>query len=77
MQNIIRKPRVAEKTGCSGRTIDRLEADGKFPQRVQLGENSVGWYEDEVDQWITTRPRGGVAAPEAAIEARQVKRSAA
>jgi len=77
MQTIIRKPRVAEKTGCSGRTIDRLEANGEFPQRVQLGVNSVGWYESEVDEWIDTRPRGCVAAPDKAIEARKANRAAA
>ena len=72
MNTIIRKPRVAEKTGCSGRTIDRMEAAGRFPQSVQLGSNSVEWYESEVDSWIESRPRGLAPAPEAAINARKV-----
>ena len=72
MKTIIRKPRVTAKTGCSGRTVDRLEAAGKFPQRVQLGVNSVGWYEDEVDAWIESRPRGLAPAPVAALNARKL-----
>ncbi len=28
--------------------IARLEAEGKFPQRVQLGQCRVGWVYDEV-----------------------------
>ena len=23
-----------------------------FPKRVRLGQNRVGWVEDEVDEWI-------------------------
>lgn len=37
--------------------IPRLEAAGKFPVRVQLGDCRVGWYEDEVEAWIESRPR--------------------
>ncbi|MCF6326874.1 MAG: AlpA family phage regulatory protein [Devosiaceae bacterium] len=32
--------------------IARLEAAGKFPKRVQLGANRVGWVEDEVLDWL-------------------------
>ena len=28
--------------------IGRLEKAGEFPQRVQLGQNRVGWVYDEV-----------------------------
>jgi prophage regulatory protein len=30
----------------------RLEAQGKFPKRVQVSENRVGWLEEEVDAKI-------------------------
>jgi prophage regulatory protein len=43
--------------------IGRLEAAGKFPQRIQLGAASVGWLESEVDEWIRTRPRGTIMPP--------------
>jgi predicted DNA-binding transcriptional regulator AlpA len=24
---------------------------------VELGANSIGWFEDEIDQWLATRRR--------------------
>jgi predicted DNA-binding transcriptional regulator AlpA len=30
---------------------------GKFPAPIELGPNSIGFYTDELDQWIETRPR--------------------
>jgi len=35
--------------------IARLEKDGKFPKRIQLGANRVGWSEFEIDEWIEAR----------------------
>lgn len=35
--------------------IDRLEAAGKFPKRVQLGPCRVGWVESEVIEWMKQR----------------------
>jgi hypothetical protein len=36
-----------------------MERKGEFPKRVKLGENSSGHYEDEVEEWIRSRIRGG------------------
>ena len=30
---------------------------GTFPAPIELGPNSVGWYEDEIDDWLASRPR--------------------
>jgi len=35
--------------------IYRLEAQGKFPKRVQLGECRVVWVYEEVVAWIDSR----------------------
>ena len=35
--------------------IARLEAAGKFPKRVKLGSNRVGWIEQEVLDWLQKR----------------------
>lgn len=51
-QRVIRKPEVLARVGLSDVTIWRLERDGQFPKRIQLGPNSVGWLSTEVDQWI-------------------------
>ena len=37
--------------------IARLEGDGKFPIRIQLGACRVAWFADEVEAWIAERPR--------------------
>ena len=34
------------------RHIDRLEALGKFPRRVPIGERRVGWVEKEIDDHV-------------------------
>ena len=35
--------------------IARLEAEGRFPKRVQLGQCRVGWVLVEVEEWIKAR----------------------
>jgi prophage regulatory protein len=34
------------------RQVDRLEAEGKFPKRVSVGANRVGWVAAEIDDWV-------------------------
>jgi len=47
------KKQVSEKIGLSRTEIDRKEAAGKFPKRVQVGFR-VFWVESEVDGWMQT-----------------------
>ena len=54
--SILRKVEVARRVGLSPVSIWRLEKEGNFPSRVQLGPRCVGWKEEEVDQWIESRP---------------------
>ena len=42
--------------------LKRLEDAGEFPKRVRLGRWRVGWYADEIDAWMASRPRGSPAA---------------
>lgn len=60
MRRIIRKPEVIKITGKSGVTIWRDEKAGRFPKRVRIGSNSMGWFEDEILEWLESRPRGMV-----------------
>lgn len=55
---IIRLKEVRELTGLSTTTIWRLERANEFPSRVQLARHSVGWYREEILEWLTKRPRG-------------------
>lgn len=36
--------------------ILRLEKKGKFPKRLDVGENRVGWRLVEVEAWLRSRP---------------------
>jgi prophage regulatory protein len=51
-QRIIRKPELLATLGLSDATIWRLEKAGRFPKRVKLGGNSVGWFDHEIDGWL-------------------------
>ena len=58
---------VMDMTGLSRTTIWRLEKDGEFPKRRQLGIRRIGWIESEVLDWMESRAQvgsceGGVAA---------------
>ncbi len=55
---IISPSEVVEMTGISRVTIWRLEKGGKFPKRVNLSESRIGWVDTEIENWITSRPRG-------------------
>jgi prophage regulatory protein len=59
----LRRPELVGKTGLSYPTIYRYEQAGDFPPRRQLGPNSVGWLEHEVDEWMEARVKRA-AAPE-------------
>jgi prophage regulatory protein len=68
-RTIWRRQKVRAATGYADRTIDRKERAGQFPTRVKLGPNAVGWYSDEVEEWIESRERGGCEAPAKAATA--------
>ena len=52
---IISKRQLKELVLYSPQHIARLEAAGRFPKRVQLGHNRVGWIEQEVLDWLQER----------------------
>jgi prophage regulatory protein len=54
-QRIIRKPELFFMIGLSDTTIWRMEKIGKFPRRINLGGNSVGWFETEVNRWLAKK----------------------
>ena len=66
---ILRRKEVRIKTGESDSTRDRKEKKGVFPKRVQLGSNSIGWYEHEIDEYLANLPRGNAEEPKLATTA--------
>lgn len=70
---VLRKSQVLALVGLSDTHIRRLEKAGRFPGRVYLGDNSVGWLEVEIRAWLEDRiangrfrPSGGALAPKTA-----------
>ena len=51
----LRTKELVQRVGLSRPTIWRLEKDGLFPKRRQLGPKAVGWLEDEVEKWMASR----------------------
>lgn len=51
----IRLKKVIEITALSRPTVYRLMQQGKFPKQIKLGEKSVAWLLEEVEQWMKER----------------------
>ncbi|MBO6541083.1 MAG: AlpA family phage regulatory protein [Rhizobiaceae bacterium] len=49
---ILSKRQMKELVLYSPQHIARLEAAGQFPKRIRLGQNRVGWVEEEVLGWL-------------------------
>ncbi len=76
-RKLLRSRTVQEKTGYTRVTLWRKSRDPNddFPRAVQLTPSGpLAWYEDELDAWVTSRPRvsfvstadAGAAQPETA-----------
>jgi prophage regulatory protein len=57
---------VCRAVGRSRVQLWRDVREGRFPEPIQLGPNSVGWHRAEVEEWLASRPRRTYGAPEAA-----------
>ena len=49
---LVRLPQVLERVPLSTSTIYRRMKAGTFPQCVPIGDNSVAWYESDIDAWM-------------------------
>ena len=68
-KKVLRYPQLESEKGInySRAHIDRLERDGLFPRRIKLGQNTVAWFDDELDAWLEARrAERDAKAPEAA-----------
>ena len=55
VMRILSKRQLKELVLYSPQHVARLEKAGKFPKRVQIGPNRVGWVEAEVLDWLQDR----------------------
>jgi len=54
---ILNAKQVTQITNLSRVTIWRMERAGKFPQRISITPNRVGWRDDDINNWIDSRPQ--------------------
>lgn len=52
---LLSKKQVRELVLYSFAHIDRLEHAGEFPKRVRIGNNRVGWVEQEILDWLQAK----------------------
>lgn len=67
---IILTPERRELVPYSDMQIWRLEKADKFPRRIKLGPNRVGWILSEVHEWIETKKaerNANTSEPESSI----------
>ena len=56
---IVRLPEVMRLTGLSKATIHRRYRDGTFPRPLRLGPQSIGWWREEILEWLESLQRAG------------------
>lgn len=61
MNKFLKRKEVLAIIGRSSSSMYRDIASGAFPRPRRLGARSVAWREDEVLEWIETRPKAGLA----------------
>lgn len=54
-KTILRIEEVLHRTGLKRTMLYDLIEKEKFPKQFSLGARAVGWYEDEVENWIRNR----------------------
>lgn len=52
---ILTKKEVCALVPYTPQHIHRLEKAGRFPRRLQLGPNRVGWRLTDIERWINER----------------------
>lgn len=52
---ILRLPEVKNQTGLSRSSIYLGMKEGTFPKSVNLGIRSIGWFESQINEWLSSR----------------------
>ncbi|MFY9640089.1 MAG: AlpA family phage regulatory protein [Rhodomicrobium sp.] len=57
---LLRMRDLQSRYGLVPATVYRWIAEGSFPLPVNIGENSVAWHLEEIEEWRWSRPRAKV-----------------
>ncbi|WP_028031120.1 helix-turn-helix transcriptional regulator [Gemmobacter nectariphilus] len=55
-RKIARLPRVEELTGLKKTKIYDMMNAREFPRPIRLTGKAVGWFEDDIEAWLASRP---------------------
>lgn len=53
--HMLRLRDVIKKTGLSRSSIYKYVSTGRFPKPVHLGERTVAWVENEIEDWLMAK----------------------
>ena len=59
LDRIVRPAETMRMVGMSRSTIWREEKAGRFPRRVRLSRQAIGWRLSELIAWLENRPQVG------------------
>ena len=57
-RRVLRRPEVEDRTALARSTLYSMIKKGDFPEPIRLGANSVGWLEEDIENWLASRQRG-------------------
>jgi prophage regulatory protein len=63
MRRILRLPEVIETVGKSRSVIYDMMDQGEFPQARRIGPRAVGWFSDEIEEWMEALPPARESRP--------------
>ena len=56
---LISQKKAAEYCDLSISTLKRLRKIEDFPQPVQISERRIGYFQNEIEDWLNNRPKKG------------------
>ncbi|MEP7309164.1 MAG: AlpA family phage regulatory protein [Acidobacteriota bacterium] len=56
-RRVLKQKEVSSRTSMSRSWIWRAVRAGTFPSPITLGSGHIGFFEDEIESWLATRPR--------------------
>lgn len=57
LPRLLTRKEVEQITGLSTTSIYRMMREGNFPEPIRIGARSVRWHENEIQDFIASRPR--------------------
>lgn len=63
-KQIVRMEEVLSRTGLSRSMVYKLQRQEAFPRPIPLGDRAVGWYEEDIDRWLSQRGSSRSGSPD-------------